>query len=95
MSNIQLFTQIESRPFLTMGAIPWAVLCLIFCLMAIGLVYCWKRIRRLTNLKAELDQQVVEKTELLSFSTERERKALENFDAGRKATKAQKLAAQH
>lgn len=78
MSSIQIFSAINSEPFLSMGIIPWVVLCLIWCLMTIGLIYSWIRIRALKDQKGEFERQTLERAELLSYSAEREKKAIEN-----------------
>jgi signal transduction histidine kinase/CheY-like chemotaxis protein len=78
MNTIRILSAMPNEPFLSLGVFSWTVLCLVLCLMSFGLVYCWRRLRTLKDQKAELERQVVERAELLTFATEREKKAQEN-----------------
>lgn len=59
-------------------ALPlWAELLIIGTVLASVLIFFWTWVRRLKHEKMELQRLLVEKTELLSHTAERERKALE------------------
>jgi signal transduction histidine kinase/CheY-like chemotaxis protein len=76
------------EPFLILGALSWAVVCLVFCTLIIILIYCVRRIRKLKNEAAELRVEVVERNELLTYSVERERKATEQSAQANQSKKA-------
>src|SRR5688572_30568219 len=77
MQNIPIFVTIfQGIPFSLMIT-SWVPFTLVLLMMTVLLIYGLIRIRALKNQKYLVEQQLVERTELLAFSTERERKALE------------------
>jgi len=55
----------------------WGEVLIVVGLMSSIFIFFWMWINRIKHQKMELQRQLVEKTELLSYSTERERKTLE------------------
>ena len=78
MKNIQAIFLTQGEPFLSLGILTWTILCLIWCLLIFAAGFAGIRIRKLKDQKAELDRQLVERNELLTFAAEREKKAQEN-----------------
>lgn len=79
MQNILiLVTFFPGVPFLLLMP-SWIPFTLALLMMTVLLIYGLIHIRALKNQKYSVEQQLVERTELLAFSTERERKAVEQL----------------
>jgi CheY-like chemotaxis protein len=79
---------LAQEPFLVLGALSWAFICLIFIVALILLIRSVRRIQKLKNRVAELQGEVVEKEELLTYSTERERKAVDQVTSANQSKKS-------
>lgn len=78
MQHIQIFaTFLAGLPLVILLA-SWMWLTVVFVALGVLLIRSWIRISALKNQKYKLEGQLVERSELLAFATERERKALEN-----------------
>jgi CheY-like chemotaxis protein/signal transduction histidine kinase len=87
MSSIYSVSILMQEPFLVLGALAWTFICLALIVLIILLIFCVRRIQRLKNQSAELHVQVIEKSELLTYATEREQKVLNQVASANQSKK--------
>lgn len=76
---IPVVVWLRTMAFLGLLIPSWIPLSVMCCLLGVALVFSLFRIRKLKDEKGEMGRQVVERTELLAYATDRERKAQENI----------------
>jgi len=79
MNTIHLFSVLLPEVMRPLLGTWWFQLSVSCCILLIGFIFYWMKVKSFRHQKAELQCVVIERSELLAYAIERERKALETI----------------